>query len=679
MGIITTIPEKCRRCYTCVRECPAKAIKVEHGQATVIENRCIACGNCIKVCAKKAKQIQDNTEEVMQMLKSGERVFACLAPSFPAAFSEHKPGRIISALKKLGFEEVWNVAFGAELVSREYTKVFKDMKSKGKFVIASPCPAIVSFVEQYIPTLVDSLAPIVSPMIATGRAIRKRHGQDVRVVFIGPCTAKKAEIHEPNLVGVVDSVLTYAELVKIFNFVGIKTGELGVSNFDGPSAFSGTSFPIPGGLLKTAHLSADILENDIISTEGKERVLGVLNELAIAPQQPLLIDALFCEGCISGPIMQNDLSVFARKQILINFINELTSKTSPSETAKALEEFKDLDLSRTFTTRNILLPLPSEEDINRVLWSMRKFTPDDQLNCGACGYHTCREKAIAVFQNLAEAEMCLPYLVEELEFTCHELEKSNDDLASAQERLVQSERLASLGQLSAGVAHELNNPLGTILLFSHVLLKQLGDSDLKTKDLRMIVNEATRCKNIVRGLLDFARRSKVSKTPTNLNELIKEVVTLLSALAEAAHVRLTFEIQGTLPLMMIDGAQVKQMLVNLVQNSMDSIIGKGEVKVVARLMDRGDSVEIKVIDNGCGIPREHLSKIFTPFFSTKERGKGTGLGLAIAYGVVKMHSGDISVQSEEGKGTTVTIRLPLGVEQNVEAVTPTEPMRGSIG
>jgi len=190
MGIVTTIPEKCKRCYTCVRECPAKAIKVEHGQAMVIEERCIACGNCVKVCAQKAKRIADSIAEVQRMLDAHERVFACLAPSFPAAFWPTRPGKIVAAARKLGFEQVWEVAFGAELISREYNKLFKEAQRTGRRVIATPCPAIVTFVEKYMPALHDALAPIVSPMIATARAIRKRHGSDVRIVFIGPCIAK---------------------------------------------------------------------------------------------------------------------------------------------------------------------------------------------------------------------------------------------------------------------------------------------------------------------------------------------------------------------------------------------------------------------------------------------------------------------------------------------------------
>jgi two-component system NtrC family sensor kinase len=672
MGIVSTIPEKCKRCYTCVRECPAKAIKVEGGQAMVIEERCIACGNCVKVCAQQAKRIKDSIADVKLLLVSGERVFACLAPSFPAAFYPVTPGKIIAAVRKLGFFEAWEVAFGAELISKEYAKFFKTSLRTGAHVISTPCPAIVSFVEKYMPSLHHALVPIVSPMIAVARAIKHRYGSEVRIVFIGPCIAKKNEIYDPAVAGTVDAVLTYKELLAMLNEAEIVPEELDESGFDGPCCHLGRSFPISGGLLKTAGLSTDILENDVLITEGKDRVLAALNELAEGKSQARLFDVLFCEGCVNGPKMLNDLSVFVRKEIIADFVNEQNRYTTQREFAEALAEFKDVDLSRAFTHQTLILPQPTEEEIAQALQRMKKFNLEDQLNCGACGYPTCREKAIAVCQGLAEPEMCLPYLVEELETTCERLQQSHNDLESAQRRLIQTERLASMGQISAGVAHEINNPLGTILIYSHMLLKYCQDGDPRKEDLKMIVEEATRCKNIMRGLLDFARHSRISKAPADLSELIHEVVSTIALKIDTARVKVICEVQDGLPIMMIDAGQIRQMLVNLVQNGIDAVAdpstslrtGAGEVNIRARLNDRGDAVEIKVSDNGNGIPQENLSKLFTPFFTTKELGKGTGLGLAITYGVVKMHSGDIAVESERGKGTTFSICLPVGGEEN---------------
>ncbi|NLF56318.1 MAG: histidine kinase, partial [Candidatus Hydrogenedens sp.] len=282
------------------------------------------------------------------------------------------------------------------------------------------------------------------------------------------------------------------------------------------------------------------------------------------------------------------------------------------------------------------------------------------LNCGACGYPTCRVKAIAVCQGLAEKSMCLPYLLEELENTCRQLQESHQELADAHQRLVQTERLASMGELSAGVAHEINNPLGTVLLYSHMLLRRIRDEESK-KDLEMIASEATRCKNIVRGLLDFTRQSHVTKVPTDMSGLIDDIFAIMKPRAEAAGVALSCGVVPGMPVIAADPDQIKQVIVNLVRNGIEAIgHDHGEVRITARPLGNGESVEIKVSDNGSGIPKENISRLFTPFFTTKEMGKGTGLGLAIAYGIVKMHYGDINVSSEEGKGTTFTLSLPVG-------------------
>jgi two-component system NtrC family sensor kinase len=659
MGVVATIPEKCKRCYSCVRECPAKAIKVIGGQATVIEEQCIGCGNCVKVCAQKAKRIEDSTQEVRAFLEAKERVFACLAPSFPVAFYPTNPGRMIAALRRLGFGDIWEVAFGAELISREYTKVFKDALQNGKYVISTPCPAIVSYIEKYMPSLHDALAPVVSPMIAVGRAIRRRYGSGVRIVFIGPCIAKKNEIRDPYVQGVIDAVLTFEEMQTMICEAGIDPEEQKISDFDGPPCHLGRTFPISGGLLRTTGLQADILENDVLITEGKDRVLGVLKELEEGKSKAKLFDLLFCEGCINGPKMPVEMSVFTRKEQLTDYIIEHNRFTVRRDLTEALAEFDDLDLSREFSRQTVLLPQPSEEEIAATLKAMRKFGPEDQLNCGSCGYPTCRDKAIAVCQGLAEIEMCLPYLVEELETTLRELQDSHRELASAQSRLIQTERLASMGQISAGVAHEINNPLSTILLYSHMLLKHHKKKDTESDEVQMILSEATRCRTIMRGLLDFARQSRVAKEATNLAALVEEVVDNMRMKVKDSQVCLGTEIQPDLPEASVDADQIRQMLVNLIQNGIDAIDTTGKVVTSARKPEDQECLEIQVRDTGRGMSPEVLSEIFTPFFTTKQLGKGTGMGLSIVYGVVKMHSGEISADSEVGKGTTFSVRLPL--------------------
>jgi signal transduction histidine kinase/NAD-dependent dihydropyrimidine dehydrogenase PreA subunit len=662
MSIVSTIPEKCRRCYACVRECPAKAIKVIAGQATVIAEQCVACGNCVKVCTQKAKRIEDATMLVSRMLEGGEKTFAIIAPSFPAAFADTRPGCIVAALRRLGFAQVWEVAFGAELVSREYARLARAAIRGGQTVVSTPCPAIVSYVQKYLPRLRGSLAHVVSPMIATARAIRAKFGSGIRIVFIGPCIAKKAEIKDPFVQGIVDAALTYEELLSLFASAGIQPASEEPVEMDGPRASLGRSIPISGGLLRAAGIDADILRNNVLVTEGKDRVLPVFRELSEGKSRARVLDVLFCEGCINGPKMANSLSVFARKEILTDSINEQNGSMAAQDTAVSLSEFDHVDLSREFREQAVVLPQPGEAEIADALRKMRKFGPEDQLNCGSCGYPSCRDKAVAVCQGLAEVSMCLPYLVEELEGTLSILQRSHQ---ATQDRLVQTERLASMGQISAGVAHEINNPLSTILLYSHMLLKAHRDGDPESEDIQMIVSEAHRCRTIMRGLLDFARQSRVVKAPTDLGRLVHELADTMNLKLDPAVARVRCEIAPGLPRLMLDSDQVRQMLLNLVQNGIDSVEekggtnGSGEVIISAGLSASGDAALLTVGDNGCGMPPEVVKDIFTPFYTTKQLGKGTGMGLSIVYGVVKMHAGDITVDSHPGKGTSFLVRIPI--------------------
>jgi two-component system NtrC family sensor kinase len=667
MSIVSTIPEKCRRCYACVRECPAKAIKVIAGQATVIAEQCVACGNCVKVCTQKAKRIEDATMLVSRMLEEGETAVAIIAPSFPAAFADVPTAQIVGALRRLGFSQVWEVAFGAELVSREYARLAREAIRGGPPVVSTPCPAIVSYVQKYLPRLQGSLARVVSPMIATARAVRSRLGAGVRVVFIGPCIAKKAEIKDPFVQGAVDAVLTFEELLAMFAAAGISPAVEKPSSFDSPSAYLGRSIPISGGLLRAAGIDSDILQNSVLITEGKDRVLPAFRELADGKSKARVLDVLFCEGCINGPKMTNTLSVFARKEILTDHINDMNRALPGRDAQEALAGFEDVDLSREFRDDAVVLPQPTEEEISGALRQMRKFGPEDQLNCGSCGYASCREKAVAVCQGLAEVSMCLPYLVEELEGTLSSLQRSH---RAAQDRLVQTERLASMGQISAGVAHEINNPLSTILLYSHMLLKAHREKDAESEDIQMIVSEATRCRTIMRGLLDFARQTRVVKAPTDLGQLVTEVAEAMNRRGEPGGAAIRVEVPARLPRLLLDAQQIRQMLVNLLQNGIDAVEeglrqaqgpardGPGEVVVSVALSPGADKVHLRVRDTGCGIPPEVVKDIFTPFYTTKELGKGTGMGLSIVYGVVKMHAGDISVESDPGTGTTFLVRLP---------------------
>jgi two-component system NtrC family sensor kinase len=232
----------------------------------------------------------------------------------------------------------------------------------------------------------------------------------------------------------------------------------------------------------------------------------------------------------------------------------------------------------------------------------------------------------------------------------------------AQEQIMKSERLATLGQLAAGVAHEINNPLGAILMYSHLSLEELDTEDPRRKNLEKVAAEATRCKNIVRGLLDFARQSEPNVEDADANEILRRTLSVLQNQAQFQNITITTTLCASLPKAMMDGGQIQQVFTNIILNAAEAIDGQGEVTIATRIAESSQPIEIEFTDTGCGISRENLDKIFDPFFTTKEVGHGTGLGLAVSYGIIARHRGTIEVKSSPGNGTTFIVRLPLKAE-----------------
>ena len=666
--MVATIKEKCKRCYNCIRQCPAKAIRVEDGQAKVLEERCIACGSCIKVCHQGAKAVRDGIQTVKKMLGQKLPVLACLAPSFPAAFPHAKPGQVISALRALGFREVLEVAVGADLVARAHRDWVKSHPNRP--VISSPCPALILYIRKYFPSLLLHVAPIVSPMVALGRLIKKIYRPDARVAFFGPCIAKKAEVDDPEVASDVDAVLTFVELNQMLLEAGLQLDGFPETFADGPVAYLGMAFPIPGGLLRSASLKADICQNQILVAEGKDACREILQEILSGAVEAKFFDLLFCEGCINGPAFPNELSAFSRKEKVANYIRarhgERMGKGGP---LKIPDLKRRVELKRSFRPDDRRLTVPSPEIIRQILRRTNKVSAEDELNCGACGYRSCQEKASAVYWGLAENEMCLPYLVDQLETNLRQLEQSHRELEEAQQQVIQSEKMASVGQLAAGVAHEINNPLGTILLYSHMLLERMEELDANREDLAIIAKEANRCRDIVRGLLDFARQRKLQVHDIDLNQIIHEAIEAVRKQPYFYRVQLIQDLSPDLPRMSGDPVQLKEVFINILSNAGEAMPAGGTVRIDSRFHNHGGgSIQVAIQDTGEGIPRENLDKIFMPFFTTKKVGQGTGLGLAIAYGIIKMHRGKIEVQSILGEGTKFVIQLPLSAPSGESAI-----------
>lgn len=654
--LVHTIHEKCRMCYTCVRECPAKAIRILDGQASVIQTRCIGCGNCVTVCSQNAKQVLSGVEDTEALLAGDPPVAAIVAPSYPAEFTETDTGGLVRALRDLGFAWVHEVGFGADLVATEYARLLRE--TDGRYV-STTCPAVVSYVRKYHPDLLDRLAPVVSPMLATARVVHRRHGEAVKVVFVGPCIAKKGEARYEEFEGEVDAVLTYAELRAMLAARGIAFASGADDDFDPPHGSLGNLFPISRGLLQAADLEEDLLTNDIVSADGRQNLVEAIKDFGSGATEARLLDILCCEGCIMGAGFTVDDPVFARRSHVSREVRRRRARFDEAAWRAAMEEYGSLDLSRTFRPFDQRFDtMPGEDEVRGILARMNKTKPEDELDCGACGYDTCRDHAVAIWQGLAEPEMCLPYAVEQLRAAVEELREANRSLERTREALVKSERLASMGQLAAGIAHEVNNPLGVLLLHANLLLEECDSRSGTAEDLRLIVDQANRCKRIISGLLNFARQSRVVRQPTDLARLVDDTLRTIP-LDEGVTVKVENRLQD--PVAEVDADQMVQVLTNLLTNAQHAMPAGGTVTITLDGTD--ENVVIAVADTGVGIPEEHLDKLFSPFFTTKKVGEGTGLGLAVTHGIVKMHRGQIDVESNADPaqgptGTTFTIVLP---------------------
>lgn len=412
MGPIKTVTERCRKCYSCVRNCPVKAIKVKRDCAEVIHPRCIGCGKCIRVCSQKAKVIADCIVETRRLLSESAPVVAVLGCSFPAFFHDVRPGQLVTGIKRLGFTEVHEGAGGVDMIRGQYEKLQR--KQPFATMISTHCPTIVDLIERHYPQLLRNLMGVVSPMVAIGRFIKAHNGPETRVVYISSCIAGKFEIEAEEVAGAIDVVLTYTELSQMLRAHGTDLTRLEDSPFDGFAPRDGRIFPVSGGPFRAFGVQNDFLDPDYISTEGEDNVLEIVKDLAAGRITPKMADLRFCAGgCIGGPGRNNRLTTFSKRNLIIKYAHSrevLYATREPYQRPHPLPEF-----TRNFENKHHRPELPSGDSVRKILQSTNKFVEQDELNCGGCGYHSCREHAVAVYQQLAEVEMCLPYSLKRLE------------------------------------------------------------------------------------------------------------------------------------------------------------------------------------------------------------------------------------------------------------------------
>lgn len=394
---LTLKKSNCKNCYKCIRHCPVKSIRFSGNQAHIIGNECILCGQCFVVCPQNAKEIVDETENVKVLLQSGDPVIVSLAPSFVANYDGVGIGAMREALKKLGFYDAEETAFGASIVKSEYERMLHE--DKKDIIISSCCHSVNLLIQKYFPRELEYLADVLSPMQAHCRDIKKRY-PNAKTVFIGPCVAKKDEASYYE--GIVDAVLTFEELTKWFDSEGIELKNEMDSNEKSRARF----FPTTGGILKT--MAQNEPGYSYVAIDGVENCIAALKDIERGNIHNCFIEMSACTGsCVGGPVMEK----FHRSPVrdyaaVAKFAGKLDFE---------IEERDPLELRKTFTVIEKKLQPPTEEEVNAILRQMGKYKPSDELNCGSCGYDTCREKAIAIYQGKAEISMCLPFLKDKAE------------------------------------------------------------------------------------------------------------------------------------------------------------------------------------------------------------------------------------------------------------------------
>ena len=395
---LTLKKSNCKNCHKCIRHCPVKAIRFSGNQAHIIGNECILCGHCFVVCPQDAKEIVDSTEKARVLLQSGAPVYVSLAPSFIANYEGVGIESMRRALQKLGFTDVEETAIGATIVKTEYERMLRD--EQRDIIIASCCHSVNLLIQKYFPSCLEYLADVMSPMQAHCADIKKRH-PEAKTVFVGPCVAKKdeAEYYE----GLVDAVLTFEELTNWLKSEGVELEREQDNTPESRARF----FPTTGGVLKT--MAQDAHGYTYLALDGVDNCIAALKEIESGKIHKCFIEMSACVGsCIGGPVMEK----YHRSSPVKDYI---TVAGYAGEKDFVVDQPAPMSLKKNFSMIEHKLAQPSETEIMSVLRQMGKFKPADELNCGTCGYNSCREKAIAIIQGKAEASMCLPNLLDKAE------------------------------------------------------------------------------------------------------------------------------------------------------------------------------------------------------------------------------------------------------------------------
>lgn len=437
------IDSACEICYACVRACPVKAITVQINQEYPFINpdRCIGCGDCLGACTPHAIVYAQAKDQVKALIARGDTA-AIIDPSISGEFVDITDYRkFVEMIRAIGFKYVNEASFGVDLVSLKYRELIES--EKGKYFISANCPSIVDYVEKYRPELINNLVPIVSPMVAMTKVVRKKYDKNLQVVVIGPCVEAKKEATHYEGDGKIDAVLTFVELRELFEEFAINEKSVHFSDFDPPIGYKGSLFPISQSLKEIGGIHEGLLETKVLTVDGGIPALEAVKTFDESINKiQHHFNLFYCKGCLMGPGTSPDGNPIYRRSLVTEYSRKRLKDFDMDGWKTEIELYQDLDLSREYENNDKRLPIPQEVKVKEILKLLGKGGSGKNVGCGSCGYNSCRDFAESVANSLAKTDMCIQYSLNNKKDYIETLKRTNEKLSETQKALKESEAVA---------------------------------------------------------------------------------------------------------------------------------------------------------------------------------------------------------------------------------------------